>query len=528
MPLKLSLPETGEGLQLKAETRPRRVKAWLETMPLANIVEAATSVSDALISLNRNPLDAYTRLKLLELFTTAINNLTPELQHKYTLVALPLPEKSRQAANLARRLFMELAYGYKIILLERLEKKGISFGGRVHLPLLIQRAIAALSKALCAFYKTYSPTPPGIWSEIHQLAHLALERNLHNEPVDRGRNSISAIYKQTLLLALANPYKLMHGEVDRVTDYLVEYGNLAKLYPMQATQSSVGVFLVNLDSDASPKSLDKGHAKGRNYILLGTDALVSTLQDQISKLESGRPPKALNLPDYAKLPSYLNLMRHLLKDWTLVPKRKFQRMANNNIMEICVGLRAASHFISFHPEATEIEMETLDFSGIEQSGSPAIGKSVQLQFVTSQWAVTNESAGGLGLKCISGSTQPIRIGEIIALRSRDSQNWNIGVVRRVFSDKPEHLELGVQMLAPAASPITIKPVVAGPKDTFQAALLLPEIRALQQPATIVAAPATYRSKLEYLLYQNSGISNVRAMRLIEQTASFDQFQFSIE
>jgi hypothetical protein len=526
MPLKLSLPETGEGLQSKAEIRPRRVKAWLEALPLANIVEAATSVSDALISLNRNPLDADTRLKLLELYTTAINNLVPELQHKYTLVALPLPEKSRQAANLARRLFMELAYGYKIILLERLEKKRIGFGGRVHLALLIQRAIAALSKELCAFYKTYSPTPPGIWSEIHRLAHLALERNLHDEPVDRGRNSISATYKQTLLLALANPYKLMHGEVDRVTDYLVEYGNLARLYPMQATQSSVGVFLVNLDSDAPPKSLEQGHTKGRNYILLGTDALVSTLQDQISKLESGRPPKALNLPDYAKLPSYLNLMRRLLKDWTLVPKRKFQRMANNNIMEICVGLRAASHFISFQPGATE--METLDFSGIEQSGSPAMGKPEQSQFVTSQWAVTNESAGGLGLKCISGSTQPIRIGEIIALRSQDSQNWNIGVVRRVFSDKPEHLELGVQMLAPTASPITIKPVVAGPKDTFQAALLLPEIRALQQPATIVAAPATYRSKLEYLLYQNSGISNVRAMRLIEQTASFDQFQFSIE
>jgi hypothetical protein len=219
-------------------------------------------------------------------------------------------------------------------------------------------------------------------------------------------------------------------------------------------------------------------------------------------------------------------MRRLLKDWTLVPKRKFQRMANNNIMEICVGLRAASHFISFQPEATE--METLDFSGIEQSGSAAIGKPQQSQFVTSQWAVTNESAGGLGLKCISGSTQPIRIGEIIALRSQDRQNWNIGVVRRVFSNKPEHLELGVQMLAPTASPITIKPVVAGPKDTFQPALLLPEIRSLQQPATIVAAPATYRSKLEYLLYQSSGISNVRAMRLVEQTASFDQFQFSVE
>ncbi|HMK14575.1 MAG TPA: hypothetical protein VK460_06135 [Burkholderiales bacterium] len=527
MPLKLSLPETGESLQPSAEIRPRRIKTWLEALPLANIVEASRSVSDALIALNRTPLDSDTRLKLLEFYTTAINNLVPELQHKYTMVTLPLTEKSHQAANLARRLYVELAYGYKIVLLERLEKKHIRLGG-LHLPLLIQRAMAALSKALCAFYHTYSPTPQGMWSEIHQLMQLALQRKLHDEPVDRGRNSVSETYKQTLLLALANPYKLMQGEVDKVAEYLVQYGNLAKLYPVQATLGTLGVFLIDLDSDAPPKSLEQkdGETKMHNHILLSTDVLVSTLNEQIAKLESGRAQKALNLPDHANQASYLNLMRRLLKDWTFMPKRKFKRMANNNVIEICAGLRAICHFVASQPEAAELN--TLDFSIDAGSTSPSAGKSELVQFGTSKWSVTNESAGGMGLNCISGITQPIRIGEIIGLRSEDSQNWNIGVVRRVFSDYPEHLELGVQMLAPAATPIIIKPVVAGPKETFQAALLLPEIRPLQQPATIVAAPATFRSKLEYLIYQNNVVSHVRAMQLVEQTASFDQFQFSIE
>ena len=525
MPLKLSLPETGESLQLKAEIRPGRIKAWLEALPLANIVEAARSVSDALIALNRTPLDVDTRLKLLELYSTAINNLVPELEHKYTMVALPLPEKSRQAANLARRLYVELAYGYKIILLERLGKKRLSLG-RTHLHLLIQRAMAALSKVLCAFYKTYSPTPPGVWSEIHQLAHLALQRNLHDEPLDGGRNSISSTYKQALLLALANPYKLMQGEVDRATDYLLQHGNLAKLLPMQDTQSAPGVFLINLDSDAPPKSLEQNaKAEMHNHILLNTDALVSALNDQISKLETTRMQKTLNLADHAKQALNLNMLRRLLKDWTYMPKRKFQRMANNNVMEICVGLRATCHFISSRPDV--VEQNVLDFSSDTPGASPT-GKSEPVKFATSEWSVTNESAGGMGLKYISGINHPIRIGEIIGLRSDDSQNWNIGVVRRVFSDNPEHLELGVQMLAPSATPIIIKPVVAGPKETFQAALLLPEIRPLQQPATIVAAPATFRSKLEYLVYKNNVVSHVRAMRLVEQTASFDQFQFSVE
>ena len=527
MPIKLSLPETGETLQLKAETQPRRVKAWLEALPLANIVEASRSISDALISLNRTKLDIETRLKLLELYSTAINNLVPELEHKYTMVALPLPEKSRQAANLARRLYVELAYGYKIILVDRLQKKRMRLGGRAQLHLLIQRAMDALSKALCAFYKTYSPTPPGMWSEIHQLAHLALQRNLHDKPVDGGHNSISSTYKKALLLALANPYKLMQGEVDKATDYLVQHANLAKLHPIQDKQSTSGVFVINLDSDTPPKSLEQ-NAKTtlHNHILLGTDVLVSTLNEQIARLETASMQRTLNLPDHAKHVSYISLMRRLLKDWTFMPKRKFQRMKNNAVMEICVGLRATCHFISSQPEA--VERSALDFRIDTMPGTARAGDSERAHFATSQWAVTNESAGGMGLKCVSGVSQPIRIGEIIGLRTEDSRNWNIGVVRRVFSENPDDMELGVQMLAPAATPITIKPVVAGPKDTFQAALLLPEIRPLQQPATIVAAPATFRSKLEYLVYKNGVVSHVRAMRLVDQTASFDQFQFSTE
>jgi cyclic-di-GMP-binding protein len=527
MPIKLSLPETGETLQLKAETRPRRVKAWLEALPLANIVEAARSVSDALISLNRTPLEIENRLKLLELYTAAINNLVPELEHKYTMVALPLPEKSRQAANLARRLYVELAYGYKIILLDRLQKKRLRIAGRAHLHLLIQRAMDALSKALGAFYKTYSPAPPGMWSEIHQLAQLALQRKLHDEPLDGGRNSISSTYKRALLLGLANPYKLMQGEVEKVTDYLVRQGNLAKLYPMQDKQNASGVFVINLDSDAPPKSLEQDtKTTMHNHILLGTDALVSALEDDIARLEAANLQKALSLPDHTKQVSYVSLLRRLGRDWTFMPKRKFQRMNNNAPMEICVGLRATCHYISAQPESAE--QRALDFRIDTIGGSTGTAKSERAHFATSQWAVTNESAGGMGLKSVTNITQPIRIGEIIGLRSEDSRIWNIGVVRRVFTENSDNVELGVQMLAPTATAVTIKPVVAGPKETFQAALLLPELRPLQQPATIVAAPATFRSKLEYLLYMNGVVSHVRAMRLVDQTASFDQFQFSIE
>ncbi|MGH8751385.1 MAG: hypothetical protein ACREUV_06740 [Burkholderiales bacterium] len=522
MPLKLSLPPPGEGLQLKAETRLKQLKAWLEALPLANVTEAARSVSDALSSLNRIALGDDARFKLLELYGPAIDNLVEELQLKYIQVSLPLPEKSRQAAALARTLFTELAYGYKMVLLARLDRR-ISFGA-THLHLVIQRALAALSKVLSVFYKTYSPAPEGVWAEIHQLAELALQRSLHDEPLDGGQHSVGGTYKQTLLLALANPYKLMQGEADRVNDYLAAHSNVAKLYPWQQTQGTLAFFLINLESDSPPKSMEQeGEPNPRSHILLSTDALVSSLHEQIAKLESGRPPKQLSLPDYAKEAAYLNLMRRLLKDWTVVPKRKFKRTVNNSTMEICAGLRAICHFIN----RSGAEGEAADFAANQTAGT---GSAVVAgnQFASSLWVVTNESAGGLGLKRLSETGGQIRVGEIVGLRLLGGQQWNIGVVRRVMGGDSENVELGVQMLAPAAAAITIKPVVSGPRDMFQAALLLPEIRPLQQPATLIAPPGTFRTKLEYLLYQNGAINNVRAMQLVEQTAGFDRFLFSVE
>lgn len=522
MSLSLSLPQSGESLKLKTDIRPKQVKSWLENLPLTNIMEAANSVSEALTSLNRMPVKDHLRLELLELFFPAIDNLVQELKPKYILAALPMPEKSRQAANLSRTLYTELAYGYKLLLLERLGKR-LSLRG-THLHLIIQRTLAALSKLLCVFYNTYSPTPAGIWSEIHQLAHMALQRNLHDELVDGGKNSISSTYKQILLLALANPYKLMQGEVGRVNDYLATHSKQAKLYPLQPVQGTSGLFLIDLESDSPPKSADQeGDIDPRTHILIGTDTLVTSLHDLTTKLESGRSPKQLNLPDYAKEAVYLNLLRRLLKDWVTVPRRKFKRIANSDTMEVCVGLRATFHFLSL----TESEIQTLDFSDNRAAEFAAV-KNTAVQFSISPWSVTNESASGLRLKRISGSNVQVRVGDVIGMCPQGTLKLSIAVVRWVNYDETENVEVGVQMLAPSATAVTLKPVVSGPRDIFRAALLLPEIRPLQQPASIIASPATFRTKLEYLLYENGVVSNVRGMRLIEQTASFDQFQYSVE
>jgi hypothetical protein len=69
-------------------------------------------------------------------------------------------------------------------------------------------------------------------------------------------------------------------------------------------------------------------------------------------------------------------------------------------------------------------------------------------------------------------------------------------------------------------------VIASVGTQFQPALLLPEIPALKQPTTLLALRGSYQPQREFMLEGVDGPQNVRATRLLEQTASFDLFEFT--
>jgi len=527
MSLKLATPAPDQAANNVVETRPKQVAEWLERLPKANLFEAGRTLRDALSALNRHKLGEDTRLKLLELYRATIMDLLPGMEQQLSGAALPLPEKQRQIANLARELLVEVAYGYKIILLEQLNRR-ISFGSNKQLPQVIQRALSALSRILVICYETYAPTPAGIWSEMHQLYRYAVQHNLQAEPVPDydATGSINLAYKQALMLALADPYRLMQGEVGKILDYLAQFGDQAQLMPLAQTSNPHGFFLVRLESDKPPKAIAQNAADtdARTDILLNTIDLARAMHQKIVGLEASETPLSLGLPETASDSAYIDLLRRLLRHWGIAPKRHFNRVPNEAGVEICAGLRATHYFL--YGEEIQPAAEPLPEGEITVHAATHVGeRGGQQTFSTSSWVIANESAGGLALSKESEEPVHIRVGEVIGLKPDSAASWNVGVVRWVKSDSPENLELGVQMLAPNAAPVAIKPTIANADATFQPALLLPELPVMKQPATLLAARGTYQVQREFDLTRDGVTSRVRATKLVEQTASFEQFQF---
>lgn len=218
---------------------------------------------------------------------------------------------------------------------------------------------------------------------------------------------------------------------------------------------------------------------------------------------------SLRLPDIARETGYRDLLRRLLKYWSAAPKRVFQRTQNISSTEVCIGLPVIHHFLG----------------GKKAEGEPESARPDR--FISGRWLVVNESAGGLALRGVFDILPQIRPGEIIGLKADGASEWNIGAVRWVQSDKPNELEIGGQLLAPRATAVRIKPSIASSADTFQTALLLPEILLLKQPEILVAPHGTFSPQRELLLeLGDKKVQIIRAARLVEQTASYDRFEFS--
>jgi len=335
-----------------------------------------------------------------------------------------------------------------------------------------------------------------------------------------------------LLLALLDPYRLMQGEVNKVLEYLANFGGHAHLQPLMQTSSPSGYFLVRLDSDKPPRALshETTVTDARTDILLNTIELARLLHEQVHRLEAGVNPQSLVLPASAKDFGYPNLLRRMLKHWGIAPKRLFNRIPQSARMDICAGIRAIHYFLSgggngeieTKPEVSDDNPDTE--ITLELADSP-LDKTSHQTYVSKNWLIINESAGGLALSKDPKTDAHIRVGEIIGLRPEGNEDWNIGVVRWLSSEDPSHLQLGAQMLAPTATPVTIRPTIAPADMVFQPALLLPEIPALKQPVTLVALRGAFRPQREFLLDIDGMLKNIRASKLLEQTATFDLIEF---
>ncbi|MBV8656502.1 MAG: hypothetical protein JO142_01625 [Burkholderiales bacterium] len=520
MTIALHVPEPIAGRNLPVETNPKAVKSWLVSLPPANLAETARSIFDALTTLNRVKLDDEARLKLLEHYQVAVDLLDAPLEAVYTSASLPAKEKAKQAAVLARNLQLELANGYKLVLLDRLATR-FSFGNR-QIPELIRLLMLTYQKLMWVCCKSYSAIPAGVWAEVHALFHYAIQHKLIDTPEGLSpMKTIGGIYKQILLLALADPYRYHPAEHEKIQDLIKNYGAAAQFQPLGNTPNPAGFFLVRLESDVPPAFLGQKpfDVQASTAILLDTMEMAKHLHKALQSVEQ----KAPHASDKAKAQAWIDLLRRVTRQWSIAPKRVFQRIRASSRVRVVGSLRLTAYYLN---GATPLlQPVVLSDTVVDGEGPVSVSGGVYAQ--PDEWVVLNESPGGYALRMAPVPQHCVyRVGDVVGLQSEANQPWLVATVRWLQTlDDGEALEIGVQILAPKAEPAMLRPTLVSQEASFAPCLLLEEVPAIKQPPLIVAARGTYGSMRELVIYSDAGEHIVRCGKSHELAIGYELFEF---
>ena len=556
---------------------PKKLAVWVESLPKVNIGETARLLYAAIQELNRLQIDPLNRYQLLETLRPAIHYVCDSLSKHYLNQSVVLPDKANKVANLAQALQNHLSMGYKVAVVQGIVK--IKDNGVAQMVAsAIHRALSDLSRTLLRCYQLYFPTPANLWRELHRLYliaehHKLLAYEIEDDEFKETRISgIHHAYLRSILIATAKPNQLRQKEIALIYEATTVW---SKLTNISATLDKNHLFVANLASDSAPvyASLIANKQKSQHYRYIDCRNLATKIQDILRAPD--HYSEDTNFDFYLPRGCDDDLLRHLIQSWGQLTQRAFSRSNNKGRINICLGHSATHYYLAgktdfntvlrgFHESGLVDDhdnpfLNAKPFSGPNEGASdvwalafdagdgmtgPDADKlnKISLDDDTDQESteveespplfdyyscgLINTSPGGF---CVSWGDQVpklVKTGEIVGIREDNQDNWSIGVIRWVKQFKNEGARMGIELLAPDATPVGTRVVnKVGATTEYMRALLLPELKAIGQTATLIMPKIAFHVGNKILLNERGVEEKVQLIKQVTSTASFSQFQF---
>jgi hypothetical protein len=522
MALNLNIPALKDNPIIIAETRPQKISQSLLDHIAKNPLDIASHLHSELEILNRQKISPTNRVQALDAYRPLLISTVQALSEDYSNAALPLHDKAKLAAAAAESLWLELGYGYKLVLVD-LQNQLIKLGTDKSSANAIQRAMHAVAEHALTYYQTYSTPPEHIWSDLHQLYFCAIKLGVQNVKVDEEKtvvgstatiaNTIENTYKHALLMSLADPQHLTQKNMRLAAEYLAFHVENAKISIVAPLEITTSCFIVNLSSNKPPVPYSKQKVAPNpdSDILLQTLDLVIGIHQDLNSLQNNQLPKDGGVPANANRDEYIDLLTYLIKHWGVTQKRIFNRTNSEGEIEIVTGIPAIHYFSS---------------ANVEHNANANIGKLQHSENMPepSRWHIINISAIGMSVRRHATAEKNIRIGGLLGFKTKNEQHWSIGLVRWAACGSRDRLDIGVQLIAPRAQSAIAHIDKTGREEMV---LLLPELVAVKQLATVIARVGTYQPARQLSITYNNSTHVIMLTKIVERSHHFERIQYSV-
>ena len=300
----------------------------------------------------------------------------------------------------------------------------------ISLPVIMARAVRALTFQLKWALFRYGPVEPRIWGAIAGLYRLAEQRGVADGvvlvyPGEPAKSSVQREFLRAVMLAASSPDGLLplHQEIAARA-----IAHLAGAFRVSTTPEGC-THCFDLALGKPPLRLFQEAQPAETLRYFGAGEARAGLEQLAAQVASGGIPADFHLAGSYEPDLVAAVLGRLAHTWSLAPVRSTERRQTAGHVTVVPGLKEL--------------LSTLAPPGGEntESGQPKSAES---------WIVDNMSDSGYGAIIPPRTSEWVRVGALVALKSETSESWAVGLIRRITIDEHKQRRVGVQLLTKAA------------------------------------------------------------------------------
>ena len=374
-------------------------------------------------------------------------------------------------------------------------------------PQICLKGIINLSRQLVATLLIAIPTPLNFWRNAQALYHSAHESVDPTATLPAEMSAIDAHFKAMLALTAAQPEGLTPREIAFLADYLQIHAMATRIDTIRP-EGSGDWFWLDASLDQPPVALRRLMPDGGPCLYFRFGELADLAARHLDRLNDGVPPSSLGLPLQAAGADYRNALERARQCWLAPRRRNFNRRTQSLNVEVCT------------------QLSSLWAALISDSKKQPNSDTCELTY--SDWTLLNDSPSGYAIAHVVGAVTDIVAGCAVGLRTGEGAGWQICLVRWARSKNSSHVEMGLEVLAPSATPVRIQTLTSRNPEPPVPALLLPSLPNLNRGEAILAARGDHNIHPFTLLHEfGDHLQIVECMphRNLVETSSIEVFEF---
>lgn len=520
------------------------------------------------------------RLAILDVMRPAVFQCLEGLAQRYLNQPLIMPEAALKTATVAQAILKHMNNAYLVVVRDLCHQSDPKNELLDNKALAIHRALSGFGQQILRNYQLYVPISSQVWAEIHALYQIACALQVEHIQVEdplphhQGIKTAHWAYLRLLLLASARPNQLRQEEVAQCYNALEVLVNAAELDKYDAIGKE-NLFVVLTAGNSPPLyksrlSLVEAKQQAQYLLELRTTGLIAKLKElQSAPSDNSAPGPQLSTA----------LTNHLIQAWSHLALRSFERQGVDADIEVTIGLTNIHFHLSggepfnlflnqthsfageekgaiFQKRGAKLKLEetgkgedpwgeAFDITGTILDGERRSTTNIEFALATREKEdhsgkypvftvpLTDRSPGGFGLEWREEIPVQVKAGELVGLREHGRNRWSVGVVRWAHQIKGA-TQLGIQVLAPQASPVGLAVIhKTGESSEYLRGLQIPELKAINQPASLITNAISFHEYSKVKLYSRSPSGeprddiNLQLTQRLFATGAFSQFAYRV-